>query len=130
MQITDAHMWGKAFIFCLVGILNTVIHYAVLKNLIMLHICGEVVGNMVAYCLATSFSFVANSRWSFRRQMTKKAFGRFLAVFSGGIFVSAAIAFIMAEHQHPPLCIVIIGIVVLTPSNFFIHYYWTYKNDA
>jgi putative flippase GtrA len=110
--------------------LNTVIHYVVLKNLTAWQIYGEVVGNMIAYCLATSFSFFANSLWSFRSQITVKAFVRFIAVFVGGLVVSAAIASVMTAHEHSLLYIVIIGTVVLTPCNFAIHYYWTYKENA
>ena len=52
-----------------VGLLNTALHWLVFAGMLALG-QAQALSNFVAFCVAVSFSFFANARWTFRGRPT------------------------------------------------------------
>ncbi|MCW2484130.1 GtrA family protein, partial [Candidatus Symbiopectobacterium sp. NZEC135] len=49
-----------------IGIINTVIHWAVFGALVYLAAYDQSVGNLIAFLVAVTFSFFANAKFTFQ----------------------------------------------------------------
>ncbi|WP_099350748.1 GtrA family protein [Erwinia amylovora] len=55
--------------YSLVGIVNTLIHWVIFSAL-YLNGCHQWVSNLSAFCVAVTFSFFANAKWTFNSEAT------------------------------------------------------------
>lgn len=53
-----------------IGIINTLIHWVIFGVLYYLG-CTQALSNLIAFCVAVTFSFFANAKWTFNAQATK-----------------------------------------------------------
>lgn len=75
--------------FALVGVVNTALHLAVVGVMTQIFGLTQLISNSVAYVIASSFSFVVNSIWSFQVKPQAHRFARFQIVGLLGVIVSA-----------------------------------------
>lgn len=74
-----ANLKSRQFlIFCLIGLVNTAINFAVAIFLIERFASSQVTANSVAFLVANIASYCANSKWNFKTRMTVSRYGRFL----------------------------------------------------
>jgi putative flippase GtrA len=78
-----------------VGVINTLIHWAVFAAL---YACGfsQSVSNLVAFCIAVTFSFFANAKWTFNAEATTTRYLSYIC-FMG--VMAAAVGWI-ADYMH------------------------------
>lgn len=124
----------KGFRFGVTGVANTGIHALVaflclngfflgLSNLV----AGPVVANGMAFVVATLFSYVVNTRWSFAAEMNAKNFRRFIVVALIGLAAAMLLAKLAEVVGLPPMGSVVLVICVMPIINFGMHSLWTYR---
>ncbi len=120
--------FGRQFFgFSIAGVVNTLIHLAVVTSLVQLFGIYPVLANGLAFAVANTFSFWANSRWTFRTPMSAKRYLRFLAISVIGLSVALlASALGEALHWHY-FGGVFLSFLLLPLLTFVGHKYWTWK---
>ncbi|HDR2860592.1 TPA: GtrA family protein [Enterobacter asburiae] len=65
-----------------VGVINTALHWICFG--VLLHFFGarQAVANVIAFCVAVTFSFFANAKWTFKSQATSGRYAAFV-IFMG-----------------------------------------------
>lgn len=66
-----------------IGVINTLLHWLVFAVLYALG-SSQSIANVVAFCLAVTFSFYANARWTFNSQATGKRYLLYV-IFMGAV---------------------------------------------
>lgn len=118
----------QLFRFSGIGAINTLIHLAVTVGLVETFQTNPVVANMLAFLTANTFSYWANSRWSFRAKMNRQRFIRFLIVSISGLLLTVALSgFAQAMHWHylAGVALLFCALPILT---FVFHKYWTFSS--
>lgn len=77
--------------FALVGVLNTLLHLAIVGLLTQLIGLSQLISNVAAYLVSSSFSFIVNSIWSFEVRPLAYRYARFQVVGLLGLSVCAFI---------------------------------------
>ncbi|WP_167356490.1 GtrA family protein [Pseudomonas lurida] len=95
--------------YATVGVLNTAVHWLVF--LLTFYVIGfeQSVSNFIAFCVAVSFSFVVNARFTFKRQATGVMYVVYV-VFMGGL--SLLVGAISDLFQFIPLMTLVVFSVV------------------
>jgi putative flippase GtrA len=113
--------------FCATGVLNTALHYAVAMAFLALVMDSPALANGVAFVVATIFSCVVNTLWSFSRRLAGRVFLRFglVAVLGCGLsmLVAGAAAGLGAPNWLGIFCVV----CAVTPVTYLLHRFWTYS---
>lgn len=115
------------FRFAVTGVMNTALHYAVAMSFLRLVWDSPAVANGLAFIVATVFSCVMNTLWSFSRTLSAAVFRRFGLVSCLGCLLSSLVAG-LADHlglsdQLGILCVVL----CVTPITYLLHRNWTYR---
>ena len=69
-----------------VGVINTALHWVCFGALLYFLGTTQAVANVIAFCIAVTFSFFANAKWTFKSQATSGryiAFVTFMGVIAG-----------------------------------------------
>lgn len=110
-----------------VGVLNTLIHWAVFTALLTLTSASQAPANLVAFGVAVSFSFVMNSRFTFKAKATK---GRYIAfvVFMG---VLSLLTGWMADQLNLPPLMTLVGFSAISLlCGFFYSRYVVFRSSV
>lgn len=104
-----------------VGVINTLLHWAVFAGMYALGY-QQSISNLVAFCIAVTFSFFANAKWTFNAEATTSRYFLYLA-FMGAM--AAAVGWIADRlHVHPIITLVLFSGISLVCgfvySKFFI----------
>lgn len=86
--------------YATVGVINTAVHWAAFLTFFYVLELQQVTSNLLAFCIAVTFSFVVNAKYTFKKKATG---GRYLAyvVFMG--VVSALVGGAADALAMPPL---------------------------
>ncbi|MDR2844981.1 MAG: GtrA family protein [Puniceicoccales bacterium] len=79
--------------FCIVGAVNTGIHYSVLTPLVAGFALApgsywRAAANVCAFLVANTFSYYANSKWSFGATLSRGNYARFFTTSVAGVVIS------------------------------------------
>lgn len=115
--------------FGLVGTLNTII-YIVIATIFIKFITGsQVIANCTAFILATCFSYIAHTTYSFRSSFSKKVFVKFIIVTAICFFTTALIAK-MAEFLNLNYKLgIFINLSINPLLSYLLHRLWTYRHS-
>ena len=117
----------KAQRFAVSGILVTGLHVLVAAGFIRFILPLPSVANGVAFIIATIFSYLINTLWSFSSPLHGKNLIRFLLVSSLGCTLAITVSG-LAELQGMSHWIGIACVVtVVPPVTFVLHNFWTYR---
>lgn len=124
----------RGFRFGVTGIANTGIHAAVAVlclNGFFLGVpwlvAGPVVANGVAFLVATAFSYVVNTLWSFSSAVNRRTLQRYVVVAVIGLLAAMALARLGEWFGLPPLGGVLLVVCVMPLVNFALLSFWTYR---
>ena len=113
--------------FAVIGVINTLIHLAVVTGLVESGTLLPVPANGLAYMVANLFSFWANSRYTFRAQVNWHRYGRFLSVSAAGLLLTL-MASQLGEWLHwHYLAGVLLSFVLLPILSFAANRWWTWR---
>lgn len=128
------HHLVRGFRFGVTGVANTGIHAATavlcLEGFFLgipALVVGPVVANGVAFVVATTFSYVVNTLWSFSTEMNRKNLQRFIVVAIIGLFAAMALARLAEIIGLRPVGSVALVVCVMPFVNFGLHSLWTYR---
>lgn len=113
--------------FVVVGVATTGIHLAVELSLFNFAKFTTIFANACAFIVATLFSFVLNTFWSFSSNLALGIFARYLIVSFFGLVVSVSIAGLSELIGLNNLQGTIMVILILPIASFMLHNYWTYR---
>ncbi|MGE9550429.1 GtrA family protein [Erwinia amylovora] len=99
-----------------IGVINTLIHWVVFTLLYSMEV-SQSLANLAAFCVAVTFSFFANARWTFSTEATTIRY--ILYVFFMGT-VAAGVGS-LADHTHINPVITLIAFSVLSLVSGFIY---------
>ena len=118
---------GRAIRFGITGVANTGIHVVVALVLIYAAGMHESWSNAIAFTVATIFSYIVNSKWSFRHEIAPKFFIRFVTVSLIGVVVSWLVSNIAAEQGAHPLIGILFVTISVAAISFLAHNFWTFS---
>jgi putative flippase GtrA len=111
-----------------VGAANTLIHLAVTVSLVELWQTNPVIANTLAFLTANAFSYWANSRWSFRAEMSRQRFIRFFIVSIVGLLLTITLSGFAQEMHWHYLVGVALMFCALPVLTFVFHKYLTFPS--
>ena len=105
-----------------IGILNTALHWIVFLLLVIILGSSQAIANLIAFSVAVTFSFFANSKWTFKSDATLFRYFSFV-IFMGIIAITCGY---FADKLNLPALITLITFSVISLffgfiySNFFV----------
>lgn len=100
-------LWGKLLRFGIVGVLNTIIDYAVFVFCLQIAGLHLLAANTLAFLVAVNFSYVMNKAWTFRdgsRGMVAVTRGTlFLASYTIGFLIGSLVLWKGSQYVDPRL---------------------------
>ncbi|WP_079913853.1 GtrA family protein [Paenibacillus sp. 32352] len=123
----------QLFRFGLVGIVSTCCHVGLLALLVEKLRIQTTFASAAGFILAVLVSFIFNSVWTFKDNSTKKnvninLFWKYSVVCIVGLCINTFIFFICNDiFRIWYVASQIIVVFFVTPSNFLLNKYWTYK---
>jgi putative flippase GtrA len=117
---------GQFLRFCISGLGATICHTLVV--LMAVHGMGSSIAlaNFCAFLMAASFSYVANTLWSFESFLSKKNAILFFLATSICAALAAVIAHLVDITGYSLFIGIFAVVVVTTPISFLLHKYWTF----
>jgi len=108
-----------------VGVLNTLLHWVVFTAVLTLTSASQAIANLVAFGVAVSFSFVVNSRFTFKAKATT---GRYV-VFVGFMGLLSLLTGWMADRLAlPPLVTLVAFSAISLVCGFFYSKYVVFRS--
>lgn len=109
-----------------VGVLNTALHWICFCALLHFFGASQALANVVAFCIAVTFSFFANAKWTFKSQATS---GRYIAfVFFMGLM--AALTGYIADTIVAPPVVTLVGFSAFSLVAGFVYSKFIIFRDA
>lgn len=117
----------KILRFSITGVVTTIIHAFVAICYFYLINSNQILANIIAFILATLFSYTINTRWTFSTTFQKNNFRRYITVTGFGFALTLVISIIaQINHWEYFWAITIISTCVPVLS-FVLHSIWTYQ---
>jgi putative flippase GtrA len=113
--------------FAVTGVGSTLVHTGVALLLINVMARTPPLANGVAFCVATIFSYVVNTRWSFSAPLEGQNFRRFITVAAVGFLLAVALAWVAEAVGWPPIAGIGLVVCVVPIVSFILHSVWTYR---
>jgi putative flippase GtrA len=114
--------------FAASGVLATGLHALVAASFVNLVAPIPTLANGIAFTVATAFSYLMNTLWSFRKPPRGRNLIRYVLVASIGCFLAVGISG-MAEHYGASYVVGILAVVcIVPPFTFALHGFWTYRD--
>lgn len=88
-----------------VGIINTALHWIVFSFFFYKLALSQAISNFIAFCIAVTFSFIINTKWTFN---SKATFGKYISfiIFMGSL---ALLTGYFSDHLNLPAIITLIS---------------------
>ncbi|MDQ9465305.1 GtrA family protein [Citrobacter freundii] len=109
-----------------VGVLNTAIHWVCFGVMLSLIGMNQAISNLVAFCVAVTFSFFVNAKWTFKSKATTCRYVAFV-IFMG---VMAALTGYIADRLHATALITLISFSGFSLAAGFIYSKFIVFRDA
>lgn len=114
-----------------VGIIATCVHYGIALLAIEGLQLGVLQANFVAYCCAVGVSFVGHSRVTFRTQMTRARFIKFVVVSVSALLLSQILLYALTQAAWFHHRINFLVIVAFIPVySYLLNKFWVYHSKA
>ena len=113
--------------FATVGVLNTVLHLAIVAILTQVFGASQAISNSVAYLAASSFSFIVNSIWSFQARPHANRYIRFQVVGLLGLAACTFFGYLGDTFGWHYVIAVLLSACVLPLFTFLGHRFYTYS---
>ena len=116
--------------FCVVGTLNFTVHLATFVVTINALRFSQLMSNATAYFVASSFSFVMNSIWSFEVKLHVRRYARFQIVGFLGLAICAIIGYLGDKFHWPYAVTVLMTVLILPLISFLAHSRYTFSGTG
>lgn len=121
--------YPKLFKFGVVGVVATLIHVIIASWLIEGSVQSSVTSaNIAAFLVATTFSYVGNTKWSFAKSFNRSNGLRFAVTASIGCVLAFLISWLADNAGFHYLVGIALIVLVLPGLTFLSHFFWTYRS--
>jgi len=117
----------QALRFALSGLLVTGLHVLIATAFIQIILPAPSLANGVAFVVATVFSYLINTMWSFSSPLHGRNLIRFCIVSFIGLFLAMAISGIAQYFGLHYLYGIGFVVCIVPPVTFVLHNFWTYR---
>jgi putative flippase GtrA len=113
--------------FVISGLLATGLHAVVATTLISKFLILSPISNGIAFLIASIFSYILNTIWSFSQKISGKIFYRFVLISTlGGILSVIISSYSVYLELHYSIGIITV-VLTVPPITFGLHYLWTFS---
>ncbi len=116
--------------FALAGAVATTLHALIAFLAIRFLSVSPVLGNAAAFLLATGFSYVAQTLWTFEYQSSSGTMGKFGVVVVAGFLCTIVVSGAVDRMGYPYWAGIIAVVVVVPTITFLLHNFWTYAESG
>ena len=110
-------LYKKFFRYAMIGLMNTAVHWAVFLVVYYFLRFDQVLSNTLAFCVAVTFSFFMNARFTFDRGATGARYVSYVA-FMGAL--SAVVGASADQLQlHPVFTLIFFSVISLVVGFFY-----------
>lgn len=113
--------------FGVTGLIATGIHVLVAVTLITWAGTPPSIANPIAFLAATTFSYAANTTWSFASRIAARTLRRYVCIAALGCLATTAIAAAAEAAGMDYRVGIMLVIALVTPTTFALHSVWTYR---
>jgi putative flippase GtrA len=128
LPLLNDSLAGKIAKFSGIGVLNTLIHTALVVLSVERFGIHPSIANALAFVAANMFSYWANRRWNFKTRASIGQYGRFVLVSLAGLVITMLVSG-LAEwagwHYLVGLGLVFVALPAFT---FVLHWRWTFRH--
>ena len=117
----------QALRFTISGVLVTGLHVLIATAFIQIVSLAPALANGVAFVVATIFSYLINTTWSFSIPLHGKNLFRFCIVSCGGLFLAMTISGTAHYYGLHYLYGISLVVCIVPPVTFLLHNFWTYR---
>jgi putative flippase GtrA len=117
----------QALRFALSGLLVTGLHVLIATAFIHIVLPAPPLANGVAFVVATIFSYLINTTWSFSNPFHGRNLFRFCIVSCIGLFLAVTISGTAQYYGLHYLYGIGLVVCIVPPLTFLLHNYWTYR---
>jgi len=121
------HRYRQFVIFCLIGAINTGVHFTVAIFLIEALAATQVVANSAAFLVANIGSYLANSVLNFKVSLSLSRYGRFL-LSSLSVIILVLVVSTIADRYQIHYLYTLVALTILSPvMSFLMVRYFTFR---
>lgn len=113
--------------FSVTGVGSTLLHTLVALGMITGLNTAPPWANGIAFCVATVFSYLTNTLWSFSAPLHGQNLRRFITVSAIGFLLAMGLAWVAELAGWPPLGGIALVVCVVPAVSFVLHSLWTYR---
>jgi len=123
-------LWKRIRRFALVGAAATTVHALIAFLAIRFLSASPVLGNAAAFVVATGFSYVAQTLWTFEHRSSPVTMGKFGVVVAAGFLCTIAVSGAVDRMGYPYWAGIAAVVVVVPAMTFLLHNFWTYSQSG
>lgn len=117
----------KPFSYILIGVANTILTYG--AYLILLMVCSYKVSYSLSYALGVVFSYMINSKWTFKTEYSCKKCIQFSMVTGFQYTLSLCLLFLCVQELRCPVKLApFVVLIVTVPIGYVLTHYFLSKN--
>ncbi|HEX5783528.1 MAG TPA: GtrA family protein [Burkholderiaceae bacterium] len=109
-----------------VGVLNTLLHWAVFSAVLTLTSASQAIANLIAFGVAVSFSFVVNARFTFKAQASTGRYVAFVGVMGA---LSVLTGWASDQLALPPLVTLVAFSIISLVCGFIYSKYVVFRES-
>jgi putative flippase GtrA len=117
----------QAWRFAVSGLLSTALHALLAVGIIVFLLPKPAIANGVAFVLATFFSFVMQTMWSFSSRPSRRNLARFIVVATIGLALTVLVSGTAQYLGLHYLWGIALVVCTVPPVTFLLHKFWTYR---
>jgi putative flippase GtrA len=113
--------------FAFSGLLVTGLHVFIAATFIQIVLLAPSLANGVAFVVATIFSYLIHTTWSFSSQLHGRNLLRFCVVSLIGLFLAMSVSGVAHYYGLHYWYGIFFVVCTVTPVTFLLHHFWTYR---
>ena len=121
-------MLDEGIRFGVAGMVSTLVHTTIAISALRLAGLNTLESNTCGFVVAVVVSYYLNTVWSFRKQLNKVYFRRFLVVNSISFSCLVCISVLSEKMAWMPLAGILLASLFIPLVSFLSHKYWTYSD--
>ena len=116
--------------FIVIGVCATLLHVIVAASLLEnAWVTAAGYANAIAFLLATTFSYIGNTLWSFQESFNRRNARRFATTAGAGCLLAYLISSVAEAYGLHYLIGIGFVVIIIPALSFLAHHFWTYRQS-
>lgn len=116
--------------FALIGVANTLIHGLILVLMIEKLLLGVTLSHLLAFCVANMFSYILNSKLTFKSRLTVGKYVRFFLASLGALCLTLILSWLVDMNGLHYLIGFALIVVLVPLLSFCVMKFWIFSSGA